>query len=312
MRQPYPHIAATFLLLMLTRCTLAQNAVSVRAGLDKQKILIGQPMQLTLEASMPAGTNFSWYPLDSIPHFDWLEKGRVDSATTPEGITYRQIITLTSFDSGHWTIPPMPLVIGNNQYLTDSLPVDISFSKFDPGKDYHDIKDILDVGNPYAKWIPWIVAAFTLLSLGLALFFLLRKKAAKAELAGPAIVLSPYGEALKMLEDLRNQHLPENGKIKEYYTGLNDILRRFVLRRLKIASMVKTNEELIQQLRTLPLNSEQFAQLAEALRISDSVKFAKYLPDERDNERNFRIIQSSVELLNSIEQTSTQPQSIQK
>jgi hypothetical protein len=225
-------------------------------------------------------------------------------------MVYRQTVHLTSFDSGRWSIPPLPLVIGNTQYLTDSLQIDIGFSKFDPNQDYHDIKDIIDVENPYAKWIPWIVAAITLLSLALVVYLLSKKKKLKGRLEPPPPILSPYEEAIKWLEELRKQRLPESGQVKAYYTGLNDILRKFILRKLSIATLVKTNEELIIQLKELPLSGEQFAQLSDALRMSDSVKFAKYLPDERYNERNFRIIQSSVELLNSIQQNSLQQNSI--
>ncbi len=306
MRQYQPHIAGILFLLLLAQSAHAQNPVSVRAGIDRQHILIGQPLQLTLEATVPAGTAFSWYPLDSISHFELIDKGVIDSVTKPEGMVYRQKVRLTSFDSSHWSIPPLPLVIGNTQYLTDSLQVDIGFSKFDPNLDYHDIKDIVEVENPYAKWIPWIVAAITGLSLALVIYLVRKKKNLKGRAAPPPPILSPYEEAVKWLEELRQQRLPESGQVKAYYTGLNDILRKFILRKLNIETLVKTNEELIVQLKGLPLSGEQFAQLSDALRISDSVKFAKYLPDERDNERNFRIIQSSVELLNSIQQNSIQ------
>jgi hypothetical protein len=306
MRKYQPHIAGISFLLVLAQWAHAQNTVSVRAGVDRQHILIGQPVQLTLEATVPAGTAFSWYPLDSIAHFEVVDKGTIDSVTKPEGMLYRQTVRLTSFDSGRWAIPPLPLVIGNTQYLTDSITVDIGFSKFDPNQDYHDIKDIQDVENPYAKWIPWIVAVITSVSLALVIWFLRKKKALKGGQAAPPVILSPYEEAVKWLEELRLQRLPENGQVKAYYTGLNDILRKFILRKLSIATLAKTNEELIVQLKGLPLSAEQFAQLSEALRISDSVKFAKYLPDEQDNERNFKVIQSSVETLNSIQQNPIQ------
>jgi len=73
------------------------------------------------------------------------------------------------------------------------------------------------------------------------------------------------------------------------------------LRKLRIASMVKTNEELIMQLKELNISREQFSHLAQALRMSDFVKFAKYVPGENENEQNFDIIKSSVEILNTIE-----------
>ena len=75
-----------------------------------------------------------------------------------------------------------------------------------------------------------------------------------------------------------------------------------MLRRLDLASLSETNEELIGQLRQQPITPDQFASLAETLRVSDFVKFAKYQPGIADNEQNIRVIRSSVEALNKIGQ----------
>ena len=106
---------------------------------------------------------------------------------------------------------------------------------------------------------------------------------------------------MKSMEELKKQKLPESGQTKLFYTKLNDILRLFVLRKLQIASLEKTNEELILQLRELNISREHFSHLAESLRMSDFVKFAKYLPAQNDNEQNFAIIESSIHILNKIE-----------
>jgi hypothetical protein len=65
--------------------------------------------------------------------------------------------------------------------------------------------------------------------------------------------------------------------------------------------MTKTNEELILQLKQSDISKDQFSQLAQALRMSDFVKFAKYTPGTSDNEISFNIIKSSVDILNEIE-----------
>ena len=66
--------------------------------------------------------------------------------------------------------------------------------------------------------------------------------------------------------------------------------------------MEKTNEELIMQLRQVNISPHQFGQLSSALRMSDFVKFAKYLPDQFSNDQNFDIIESSVNILNEFEE----------
>jgi hypothetical protein len=266
--------------------------------------MIGESIQLMIESSVPAGANINWFSLDSISHFEFIEKGNIDSADTTNGKIYRQHLIITSFDSGSRVIPPLELIVNNKKYFTDSIRIEVGFSKFDPQQDYHDIKDIVDIENPSVRYIIWFLIPFTIVSLGLLIYLLLKKKMVNIiikEPERPFSKLSPYEEAVKSMEELKKQKLPESGQVKLFYTKLNDILRLFVLRKLQIASMEKTNEELILQLRQLDMSGEQFSHLAEALRMSDFVKFAKYLPGQNDNERNFEIIESSIQILNKIE-----------
>ncbi|MHA4807926.1 hypothetical protein ACX0G9_07460 [Flavitalea flava] len=279
----------------------AEPHLSVKAIVDKQQILIGQPIQLMLEVTVPPDASPVWPSLDSLPHFEWVEKGGVDSVFHPDEHLFRQHLIVTSFDSGAWAIPRLPFTVRSKTYFSDSVRIEVGYTKIDPNQDYHDIKDIIDIPNPFAKWIGWILALVTLCSLALVVWLVRKKKKENDAVQVAAPLLSPYEEAIKGLEELETQKLSENGKVKIYYTRLNDILRLFVLRKLGIASLVETNEELIGQLRKLPITTEQFTGLAETLRMSDFVKFAKYQPGIADNEHNWRVIRSSVELLNTIE-----------
>src|SRR5258708_37266238 len=107
---------------------------------------------------------------------------------------------------------------------------------------------------------------------------------------------------MEQLELLEKQRLPENGSLKAYYSRLNDILRLFISRKLGIASLSETNEELIGQLRPLPVAPAQFDELTETLRMSDFVRFAKYQPGTADNQHHLRASRSSDGLLDQIGQ----------
>src|SRR5580692_6552720 len=82
-----------------------EPAASINATADKEKIVIGEPFHLQLEVTVPDNAPFAWPGLDSLPHFDWLEKGNIDTTAVPGLRTYRQSLTVTSFDSGTWAIP---------------------------------------------------------------------------------------------------------------------------------------------------------------------------------------------------------------
>lgn len=282
-------------------CSSAQT-ISVKASVNKNKILIGEPILLQLEAVLPMETNAKWFPVDSIPHFEFIEQAKIDTAKNRDVKSFKQILTITSFDSGRWIIPALALDVGGRYYLTDSLTVSVAFSNFDPSQEYHDIKDILDVSNADIKYVNWAIAAITLLSLAAVIYFLRKRMVVASKPVGlPESKLSPFDEAIQSLEQLKKQQLPENGQVKLYYTRLNDILRSFIGRRMTVITMQKTNEELMLQVRQLGLQTETFILLAQTLRLSDAVKFAKFVPGNEDNEQSFRSIKTSIELLNNLQ-----------
>jgi hypothetical protein len=295
------HIGGTVYLSALVLSAVAQDSLYVRSGANRDSILIGEPIQLMIEAKVPGGADVHWFEADSIAHFEFIEKGPIDSADEGAEKLFRQHLVLTSFDSGTRFIPPLQITVNNKKYLTDSIRVEVGFSKFDPHQDYHDIKDILEVENPDVVYVMWSVLALTLASIALFVYLLQKKQDLKSTVQIQEVSKwPPFEEAIRSLEALKKKNLAQTGQVKLYYTSLNDILRLFVLRKLNIASMEKTNEELILQIRQLPLGQDHFSQLAEALRMSDFVKFARYQPEEPSNERNFNIIESSIRLLNEI------------
>ena len=232
---------------------LVQPAVPppvLKATVDKQRILIGEPLHLMLQATVTGTAPLTWPPLDSMPHFNWLEKHPADSIITPGERSYRQYLTVTSFDSGTWSIPRIPFQVGTTTFYTDSIPVQVLFTKIDPSKDYHDIKDIIEMPNPFARWFAWIVAVVALASVA-AVVWLVRKKKVLQKLVGQVMAprLSPYEEAMRQLDELEKQHLPGNGSVKLFYSRLGDILRQYLYRRLGIASLSETSEELIVKIR---------------------------------------------------------------
>lgn len=294
-------VPAVFFLMLLCSFTFSSfsQSIYVRASADRSDILIGEPIRLQLEAVIPLNTPSKWFPIDTIPHFEFIERGKIDTVTKADHIQFKQVVTVTSFDSGSWVIPSLPLEINDKFYLTDSLPVSVSFSAFNPSQDYHDIKDILDVDPAERNYITWIIGILTLLAFLALAYYLYRRRKPQQVTAPPPPLLSPIEEALKLLEQLKAENLPEKGEVKLYYTRLTDILRSFITRKLQVTTQQKTSEELILHLKRHELPQDQFLRLAQALRMSDAVKFAKYVPPMSDNNNNFDEIKNSIELLNN-------------
>lgn len=273
----------------------------VKAGVDRTTILIGEPIKLNLEATIPTGTIFQWFNADSIPHFEIVEKGSIDSSKDINYKVYKQQLTITSFDSGSWKIPSFVLQSGKKKFKTDTIAINVTFSPSDTAKDYHDIKDIIAVKNPANPYLPWIIGAAVLLAVLIIIYFLRRKKKAPPKPKEPVSKLTPFEEAMQSLEELKKQQLSQSGEVKQYYTRLNDILRWYVSRKFKISSLEKTNEELILQLRELRLGNQEYTTLVQALRMADFVKFAKYTPSQSDQEEAFITIKNSITKLEALQ-----------
>ncbi len=273
-------------------------SATIKATVDKEKIVIGEPIRLQLEVTVADNIPFAWPGLDSLPHFEWLDTGNVDTTVLPGERTYRQSLTVTSFDSGMWAIPRLPFLVAGKKIFSDSIRIAVGYTRIDSLKDFHDIKDIIDIPNPFARWIGWIVAATTLLSLTFVYLFVRKKKWLKKlveTFQQPR--LAPYEEAMQQLDELQRQALSDAAATKTQYSRLGEILRVYLLRRLNISSFAETSEELIRDLRRQQLPLGTFDALAEALRTSDFVKFAKYQPGVTDSEQHAEAVRSAIRAL---------------
>ena len=277
-----------FSFLFFSIVSHCQDKVSISVSADKTRIVIGEQIHLNLEADFPPHEPMRFFTVDTIPHFEILERKKIDTLDNNHGIKLSQGLTLTSFDSGHWVIPPFELE-GDRPLVSDSIPIDVGFSPFDPNQDYHDIKDVIDVKPPEKKKEDWYwYAAASAILLAAMIYFLTRKR------KKPAVkvpVIDPFTEAKQELEKLKKEKLPS----KLFYTRLVDIFRVYLSRRKGIESLQKTTDDLVVQLKSLKLPEEEFSKLAQALRMSDFVKFAKYEPAESDKQDSFASIKTSIE-----------------
>lgn len=280
----------------------AQDKINIKASADKRQILIGEQILLTFEAEIPEHEAISFFSFDTLPHFEILEKQKIDTSNTITGTVLRQLVRITSFDSGHWVIPSLQF---NEELSSDSIPIDVSFSSpFDSSQAYHDIKDVLDVKVEEQRQTWWLYAAAGgLLLLILLVWVLTRKKKPVKEQA--AAEVNPYDEAMQALDKL-DSGSPD---IKQYYSALVDIFRLYISRKKGISSLQKTTDDLVVQLKTLSMRKDEFDRLAQSLRLSDFVKFAKYLPAPADNKSTLETIRASIKTIeNTSENTAGQGQ----
>lgn len=283
-----------FLVLLFALPVMAtgQDGTTLKASVNKNRILLGEPFTLTVEAGFAPGSAVSFVSIDSIPHFEELDEPVTDTSNENGRTIIKSLYRLTSFDSGHWVIPAFSL---SRTVRSDTIGIDVLFTEFDPAQEYHDIKDIIEV-NPEKKKEWWWYAAGGALLLVLLLIYLLRRKK-PAPAVKPAASTDPYEEAMIGLEQLQRSK-PDS---KLYYTRLTDIFRLYVFRRVGILSLQKTTDDLVVQLKDLGMPKDEFEKLAQSLRLGDLVKFAKYAPSAEDDRTVYDEIFNSIKRIEKSE-----------
>ena len=97
---PLP-ISFALLILLAGSCpAFAQETPSVKAAVDKNQILIGEPIRFSIDVKSPMVSGNQLPQFDSIPHFELIEKANRDSVISATGASYHLEWKLTSFDSG--------------------------------------------------------------------------------------------------------------------------------------------------------------------------------------------------------------------
>jgi len=278
-----------FILLGFFITAGAQPVLSITA--TKKTIRTGEPDTIQLKADWPGhGLHQGFTVPDSFPHFEVWDKGTAVAAEN--GFT--QNIIVTSYDSGRFSLPPFELVEMNSA-KTDSFAINVQPVNVDSLQDYHDIKDIIEV-PPVPQW-PFIllISGLTLISV-IALYFLLRKtKTGKQTAATPVTKAGAFQRAMEAMDKLELQ-ATQPGLAKPFYISLTGIYRTYLQEAYQWHSLQQTGGELIIQAKPF-LAEELFYRLANAIRLSDAVKFAKYEPAQTEWPASLAAIRQTIETL---------------
>ena len=154
---------------------------SLKTQVDKRQILIGEQLKYSVEATFPVNAfRVAWLDVpDSFSHFEVVSRGKIDTIENNGMVICRQTLTLTSFDSGIYSIPALPIsfepIVDDStiNLFTDSIPINISYSPLDSTKTFHDIKSIIEVKDEIPWWF-WAGGSALLILLIVAIIYLVK------------------------------------------------------------------------------------------------------------------------------------------
>jgi hypothetical protein len=262
--------------------------------LDTNNILIGDQVFATVKLQTNAADIILWPQLSDsfIKQVEIVETFPIDTTFDKDNILlkiFTQKLTLTSFDSGYWAVPPVKFVVNGDTILSNPFLLEVHDVALGEDAELSVIKEPIDV--PFSL-MEWLAENYILLILALGMliaWYLMWRYAKKAMLNKNEVVekipLRPAHEiALEKLEKLKEVKLWQNGKIKEYHSQLSEIAREYIELRFSIMAMEMTTEEIMLFLRHKDIQPKDKEILKSSLLLSDLVKFAKEVPLAAENE----------------------------
>lgn len=276
--------------MFLVSAAAMSQEIKVTASPDTTEILLGDHTRFTVRAEIPAGITAGLYSVsDTLAgKIVILSRSRRDTTVSPDGsLTLTDRYLVTAFDSGTYVIPPFYA----EYFSGDSLRrfySDYSFLRVKrPDITPPDTTDVIfDIIGPrgapvtFAELLPLLVIALIAAAVIYLLARYLPRNPLKRFVRPPAPPEPAHLIALRELKALVEEELWQKGEIKEYYSRLSDIVRRYIDNRYGISSPELTTDETVRMLQKASVTTPgQMSIVKELLSVSDMVKFAKYLPD---------------------------------
>jgi len=272
----------TFAFLLLPLFLAAQVTLTI----DSTSIKIGEQITFRVEVETDT-TNLVVFPEgQTFLPLEMIQSYAID--TTTEDAKYKLIkkYGLTQFDSGKYTIPRQKIVIGTKVFNTDSLQVEVKNIVVDTTKQgLYDIKPFIEVEKSPSQWWKYLLLTVLILSaIGFLLYwFIWRTKPLTKE--EKIALLPPYDRAKLALQNLDETNYLQNAELKDYYSELTFIIRKYLDEKVYDRALESTTDELITRLNILKdgnqidISKEDIRNIETILKRADLVKFAKSAPD---------------------------------
>jgi hypothetical protein len=293
--------------------TVCAQEYTAKAKLDSAHILIGDYLNVHLEVTAPKGKSISvpqfneklWKEFE-LP-FDWISNSKFDTLFTNDTYALKQTITITAFDTGQFVFPTIPVFDTDSQIVAQTNPLffEVATVAVDTTAAIKDIKDISKIYFSFHEL--WLYlkeyALFILVGLSItgliiyAVWRYIKKKRLEKPLPAtkPKPKIKPHIIALKELEKLRQKKLCEQGRTKEYYSELIDIIRIYIDEQWSVGAMEMVTSEIMDALKNTEIHEDLLKKFYQVSTIADLVKFAKYTPLPTDHDIAFKNCKEFVE-----------------
>jgi hypothetical protein len=269
------------LLLALPLAARAQDGLSATLTAEPAEATVGDPLTLTLTVNHPAGYRVIPPELEGQwGDYTVVDVGAPQTTSGPAGETTTIAISARLFAPGAFATPPLTVTVTDGAGgLTDvtaaAVSVNIVPVLAPEDTELRDIKPQADM--PATNWA--LIAGLGLIALAVAgVVLLLRRRAPVPPVAPP----SPYEAAQAELARIEGLRLPEQGRFKEHYSQVGDVVRAYVGSRYGFPTLERTTGEIRAALPAAGVPADVAGPFVELLQEGDLVKFTTITPAVSD------------------------------
>jgi hypothetical protein len=293
--------------LVVALCGVAGEPVKIKdARFEPGSVLIGDHFDLVIEVECEEGSGVGFPAIG--PEFaegriELLEDGRVDTLSSEGCYLLRKNYRMTSFEPASYRLDSLAVLAASAEgidtlYAPRALELEVQIMPVDTAqKSIYDLKQPMKAPLMVEEFSGWVVMIVFVSAVLAALIYVIarsvRRRGGAVEEELPK--RPPHIVAIGALEELHNQKLWQNGRVKEYYSRLTEIFRTYLAGRFGVGALEMTTEEIVAAMKSLTLTPKQMADLVALLTESDLVKFAKFIPEAESNEAAYYTIYYFVE-----------------
>ncbi len=202
-------------------------------------------------------------------------------------LNIRAAISIQPFEEGTYELPPLFVQRIHKDGTVDTLQFDrqtievftmpVDTATFVP----HDLRKQAGYPLTAAEVMPWVMGFWALALLVIGLIAWLRSRRRNAD--GPAFQEPAHITALRKLDKYRGDKFWAPDKQKQFYSGVTDALREYIVSRYGVGAMEMTTAEIFEGLRGTDIPADLYQEMKDLFERADFVKFAKYVASPEDN-----------------------------
>lgn len=269
------------LFLGFSRLVAEEAELSVKAEIDKSVLTVGERLEYKITVTHDPRIQITpqWTPPSDA--FD-LKEAHDFSEKAGKQIAEGRRFILTAYELGEFILEPVAIryrTADGKEKTIETNRLYLTVQSVDAGTPKTDIRGSKGVLTLKARWGRAVLLLLVLFCFGGGIFvwrwWTNRSQGSPVEKEPP---LSPEDEALLKLSRLFDSDLIRQGKVKDYFLQLSQILRFYFERRFSVAAVELTTSETLESLHRMGLPNALEEKIRRVLDSADLAKFAKWAP----------------------------------